>query len=482
MKTKVLLRADGHNQMGLGHVVRSLALAKMLEHDFDCQFIVREPSTSLRQLIENEGFALIQLNDQVLPAHEAQYIAHHFLRGDEIVVLDGYHFDGAYQKVIKNAAGKLVCIDDIHETHFWSDSIINHTSGISVEDYEKEDYTSLKLGFEYLLLRQPFLDAAKQRGVRKKKESEQTAFICMGGADPSNTTIKALSLCAHRGDITECHVVIGGAYLHHNELNDFCKKSRLKINIYSNLNADNMVVLMSNCDLAICPPSTVALEYLCTGHHLYLIQTADNQAYLYKYLTENQLAQNWNDFKAGVRKTVKTTAINRLFDGKSDRRLLKHFRKLDYDMHCSFRKATGRDMLLYFKWANDPMTRLQSFHPEPIKIEDHRAWFNRRMADPKVVMYIMLYRGRAVGQIRFGINGVALLSYSIDPGERGKSFGTYMVQEAIKELEKDLERSINVVGYVKKDNLASNKALSNLGFKPIASDRDSSIKYLLKAS
>lgn len=482
MRTKVLLRADGHNRMGLGHVVRSLALAKMLEQDFDCQFIVREPSHTLRQLIESEGFPLIRLNHRVLPGHEAQFIAHHFLRGDEIVVLDGYHFDSNYQKTIKQSAGKLVCIDDIHQTHFWADTIINHTSGISVEAYQNEDYTQLMLGFEYLLLRQPFLDAAKQRRPKKKKSKDQSAFICMGGADPDNATIKALAICAHREDVSECHVVIGGAYLHHDQLNDFCKRSKLKINIYSNLNADNMVVLMSNCDLAICPPSTVALEYLCTGHQLYLMQTADNQTYLHQYLTQQKLAQNWTEFTAGLSQKVDTAAINCLFDGKSDRRLLKQFRTLDYDMHCDFRKATDRDMLLYFKWANDPMTRQQSFHPESIKIEDHRAWFQQKMADPKVMMYIMQYKGKPVGQIRFGINGVALLSYSIDPGERGKSFGTYMVKQSIKELEKDLDRTINVVGYVKKDNLASNKALSNLGFEPIESDRETSIKYLLKAS
>lgn len=482
MKTKVLLRADGHNKMGLGHVVRSLALAKMLEHDFDCQFIVRDPSQTLRKLIESEGFSLIRLNERVLPAHEAQYIAHHFLRGDEIVVLDGYHFDSSYQQIIKPAAGKLVCIDDIHQTHFWADSIINHTSGISADDYAKEDYTQMNLGFEYLLLRQPFLDAAKKRSPKEKKNTAQSAFICMGGADPTNATVRALSVCAHREDVSECHVVIGSAYLHQDELNDFCERSQLKINIYRNLNADNMVVLMSNCDLAICPPSTVALEYLCTGHQLYLMQTADNQAYLQQYLIRNNLAQSWIKFAGGDEKAVKLKEIHQLFDGKSDHRLLKHFRKLDYDLHCRFRKATEGDMLLYFKWANDPMTRLQSFQPDPIQIEDHRAWYRKKMADPKVMMYIMQYKGKPVGQIRFSINGVALLSYSIDPEQRGKSFGTYMVQQAIKELEKDLERPINVVGYVKKDNLASNKALSNLGFKSIKSDQETSIKYLLQAS
>lgn len=482
MKTKVFLRADGHNKMGLGHVVRSLALAKMLERDFDCQFIVREPSRAIRELIQSEGFPLISLNEKVLVSHEAQFIAHHFLRGHEIAVLDGYHFDTNYQASIRAAAGKLVCIDDIYSTHFVADSIINHTSGIAPTNYSIEDHTDLKLGFEYLLLRQPFLEAAKQRSPVQRTPRAKSVFICMGGADPNNWVLEALSACANRSDILECNVVIGSAYQHQEALEEFQEKSLLKINLYSNLNADNMVVLMSNCDMAICPASTVALEYLCTGYELYLIQTADNQTHLYKQLINEGLAQSWDAFTAQKTPSLRRDEINRLFDGKSDRRLLKHFRALDYDLHCSFRKATSSDMLLYFKWANDPITRVQSFHPEPIQIEDHRKWFKQKIADPKVIMYILQYKNRPVGQIRFGINGVALLSYSIDPGERGKSFGTYMVKKAIQELATDLQRPINVIGYVKKDNLASNRALSNLGFEPITSDRDTSIKYLLKAS
>jgi len=468
--------------MGLGHIVRSLALAKMLEHDFDCQFIIREPSTAIRELIQMEGFSLINLNDKVLIKHEAQYIAHHFLRGNEIMVLDGYHFDGAYQARIRKAVGKLVCIDDIFSTHFYADSIINHTSGIAKNNYKTEAHSELKLGFEYLLLRQPFLEAAKHRNESKKTNKGKAAFICMGGADPNNHVLEALSACIRKTEIQECNVVLGSAYQHHDALSDFIKINSIKVNIYSNLNADNMVVLMSNCDIAICPPSTVALEFLCTGHQLILLQTAENQVHLFRYLVSRGLAQSWDDFVANRQQEIRRDEINRIFDGKSGRRLLKHFRALDYDMHCSFRKATAGDMLLYFKWANDPMTRAQSFHPDPIKIEDHRGWFTKKLDDPKVMMYILEYKGRSVGQIRFGINGVALLSYSIDPSERGKSYGTYMVKKAILQLEKDLDRSINIVGYVKKNNHASNRALSNLGFVPIASDRGTSIKYLLKAS
>ncbi len=469
--------------MGLGHIIRSLALAKMLEQEFDCHFIVRNPSQAVAQLIKEEGFNLIGLNDKILWLHEAQFIAHHFLRGEEIFVLDGYQFDTKYQQQIRTAAGKLVCIDDIHDTHFVADAIINHTSGIQTSAYRAEPYTRFHLGLPYMLLRQPFLQAAQQRAAKDAGHASlHTAFVCLGGADPNNATLQVLQECEKRADIQTCNVVIGSAFLHQQALRDFQASSSLRINIFSNLNADNMVVLMAQCDFAICPPSTVSLEYLCVGYQLILRQTAENQTNLHQYLIDNKLALSWDRFSEGQSPSFDQSNIAQLIDGKSDRRLLKLFRELDYQMNCHFRLAEEKDMLLYFKWANEPETRAQSFNPAPIKLEDHRQWFDRKMKNPKVILYILEYKGQAVGQIRFAINGVALLSYSIDRNFRGRSLGKYLLKGGLAQLQQDLDRAINIVGYVKEENIASNRALTSLGFVQMPSDKNASFKYLLQAS
>ena len=41
MKPKIYIRADGNSGIGLGHVIRSLALAEMLKEDFNCIFATR---------------------------------------------------------------------------------------------------------------------------------------------------------------------------------------------------------------------------------------------------------------------------------------------------------------------------------------------------------------------------------------------------------------------------------------------------------
>src|SRR4030095_2375161 len=82
------------------------------------------------------------------------------LKGDEIVVLDGYNFKTTYQQQIKSKGCKLVCIDDIHAYHFVADVVINHAPGIDAKQYSCEAYTQLYLGTKYVLLKKIFLDEA----------------------------------------------------------------------------------------------------------------------------------------------------------------------------------------------------------------------------------------------------------------------------------------------------------------------------------
>lgn len=482
MTTKVFLRADGHNKIGLGHIVRSLALAKMLQQDFDCYFLVQEPGEAIVRMVNEAGCTLIRLKANTDLEQEAHLITDRYLTGQEIVVLDGYHFTTTYQEILRKSACKLVCIDDIHQTHFVADVLINHTSGIKTSAYSAATHTQFHLGLAYALLRQPFLKAARQK-KRNPPTGETVAFICMGGADPINATLRTLQSCEKKASIQSCNVVIGSAYMHLASLEAFKQQSRLQINLYGNLSADKMVELMSTCDLAICPPSTVSLEYLCVGHKLYLFQTADNQSHLYQYLIHQGLALGWEDFVGDKRELQPFTAIDASeLDGYSDKRLLKIFRQLDYDLHCRFRQARPDDMLQYWTWANDPETRMQSFQKDPIKLEDHRQWYQQQLDDPKIMLYILEYKNQPIGQVRFSVNGFALLNYSIAPAFRGRSLGTHMLRGAIQRLQTDLQEPINVIGYVKKENEASNRALTRLGFQKVAHEKEEhSFKYLLKA-
>ena len=92
------------------------------------------------------------------------------------------------------------------------------------------------------------------------------------------------------------------------------------------------------------------------------------------------------------------------------------------------RPATSEDCKRLFDWRNDPRTRMNSRNPEPVGLDTHEAWLRRKLADENCRMMIAEVAGRPVGTVRADLESDAWwLSWSIDPNERGKGYGSAMV-------------------------------------------------------
>jgi UDP-2,4-diacetamido-2,4,6-trideoxy-beta-L-altropyranose hydrolase len=111
LKRKIIFRVDGNANIGLGHLVRCMALAEMLRYDFTIHFICHELHEKTRAMLESVCQELTIIKD------ETESLAK-FIASSDIVVLDGYNFNTDYQKQIKNSGCKLVCIDDLNTGYF----------------------------------------------------------------------------------------------------------------------------------------------------------------------------------------------------------------------------------------------------------------------------------------------------------------------------------------------------------------------------
>lgn len=464
MKTKVYFRVDALKGFGQGHLVRCLALAEILKPNFDCVFLTKIDVTAVANKIIKKGFNLIEVPANYLNIDEAKWIKEQYLRGNEILVLDAYYFRTDYQKEIRAAVGKLVCIDDIHDTHFLADVIINHGGGVEMDDYSCEKQTKLCLGLDFLILRKAFFDVPKRLNTNQQIN---TILICLGGEDPDNDTLKVLEKCKGINGLKKCIVVLGPAYRHRIDLADYCQKSTMNIEVFRNVSAISMASLMQQCDTAICPPSTVALEYISIGGNLFLYQTADNQKYLKTYLLSEGLAFDVEKISEILSPEL-FSARNKqrsAIDGKSPPRLLRLFQNLELELNTSFRLANLKDLKLYFEWANDKSTRQQSFSTEPISLQQHFRWFLDKINSRKHKLYVMEYKGIPVGQIRFDIiNNKAKISYSLDANYRGKGLGRRLLQGGMAKVKNDLPELVQIVGYVKPNNLASVSVFHKLNF------------------
>ncbi len=339
MSRNVIFRADGNNEIGLGHVIRCLALANILTSDFHVSFLIQEPSQSIIDEIEALNLTWIGLKKSDDYLAEAKHITNHICSKDDIIVLDGYNFGTHYQKVIRNKGCKLVCIDDSHDKHFLCDAVINHSEGINPSDYSTESHTKLYLGFKFALLRPPFLKKAKSKADHAKKA--HTVLICIGGADPLNLTQKFLKICNSVDLVEKIFVVTGGAYQFSDTLQAFAGP---RTEFLNNLSAEEMVSYMGNAFLGILPSSGISIEAIAARLPFATGYFANNQENIYHALIANNLALDLGNLILFDEEAMKLKITNifhssenfgqiirnqqKFIDGESDKRLTEIFKSL----------------------------------------------------------------------------------------------------------------------------------------------------------
>lgn len=321
MKAEIFIRADGNSQIGLGHLVRCLALANMLKTEFDITFFCKEIPTQIIEELKENQFTFKQI------VEETEFIEE--IKKDIIVVIDGYHFDTNYQKQIKARDAKLVCIDDVHDKEFYADLIINHAPGITPAAYKAQPFTKFALGHEYALLRPAFLEQAKQK---RRIEKIETVLICFGGSDYLNLTEKSLKVITSFKQVKKIIVITGAAYQQTQSLLELFEKDN-RIAHFHSLNADEMLQIMLETDLAIVPASGILFEVLAAGCIVITGSYVDNQNAILNGFNSLKAIYNTHDFsdlENCVKQVLsgKVTLNNNLIDGLSGVRLLQQIKLL----------------------------------------------------------------------------------------------------------------------------------------------------------
>lgn len=292
MNPRVFLRTDGNEKIGLGHLYRCLALSQILSDNFECCLIVKDNPVVVSIIrSHNISLKLIQAN---VEEHEEIHLLQELIRyKSDILVLDGYQFEAYYQRTCKKAGIKLVVIDDLCRGTYSADLLINHGGEMLRSSYQEKTHAKLLLGFEYLVLRREFLSRQLTQPINS---GIGVAFICFGGADPFCLTTKAVRAAFRSGCIERVMVVVGAAYQDWRSLRKLKEDLKEKIEVYTNLNAEQMVSLIAGAQLAICPASSISLEVCCVGTGLLTGTVIDNQDAIHRQLLENGCALTAGDF------------------------------------------------------------------------------------------------------------------------------------------------------------------------------------------
>ncbi|WP_375433713.1 UDP-2,4-diacetamido-2,4,6-trideoxy-beta-L-altropyranose hydrolase, partial [uncultured Hymenobacter sp.] len=377
---QVVFRADANQRIGLGHLMRCLALAEMLHQQFACRFIIRDSDSAIQDQILASGFTYDLVPSGLTLLEEATWLQQQ-VSATTILVLDGYDFDDAYRRELKRTSRALICLDDMGTQHSWCDVIVNAAGGITRAFYSPEPGATLCLGPAYALLRRPFREAA----LRPTHQPDtKRIFLNMGGADPHNHTLLVLKQLQQRFPERKVAVVTGAAYPHQQILNEYAAH-KPAVRLYHNLSAAAMAELLASCGIFVCPPSGMAYECCALGGLLLLYPTAENQRRILDFLVNANLALLFPSLPTLVDNALPDLASamqirqRAIFDGAAAQRYQQVFAALHLTYSLSIRRATTADMRLYFTWANEARVRQQAVHTAPIAWSSHQAWFTRRL-------------------------------------------------------------------------------------------------------
>jgi len=342
MGQKLFIRADATTAIGVGHIMRCIALAQAWQQARgEVTFLSHCENEELRRRILWEGFGLISVDHPGSGLENLKQIINLLQNsrrdGDNIwVVLDGYGFGPEYQESIREAGNRLMVIDDHnHLPHYHADVLLNQNLNADQLIYSCGPYTRLLLGTRYGLLRSEFLS-----WIDYKREIPKVAYkllITLGGADPNNQTLTVVRAIQQLElERLETIVLIGPVNPHMQVLQSVINQSKFPIQLISN--PDNIPELMAWADLAISASGSTAMEMLFMGLPALVIILAENQKTVAEALAHEGIAVNlgwYHDLSAAqiarkMTEMVEATDVRsemsqrgrHLVDGKGAQRVL----------------------------------------------------------------------------------------------------------------------------------------------------------------
>jgi UDP-2,4-diacetamido-2,4,6-trideoxy-beta-L-altropyranose hydrolase len=279
LKPRLFFRVDASPSIGLGHLIRSSALASMLSDFFYCILVTHDLPELLLKHSCAAFYEIIILEHPDVASFLCQ------IPNDAVIILDGYHFDYDFQVALKKEGHFLISIDDTHKTHFVSNIVINHGLNINSDDYSCEPYTKLFTGLNYMMLREPFFKMMKEE---RKIERSKNLLVIPGGSDMKDISITLLENGVEKW-FEHVHFISGAGTVSFERLMS-AARTKQNVTVHKNVNAEELIKIAKGCDISICTPSGISYELSCIGIGLILCMIAENQQHFFDFFLENKLA------------------------------------------------------------------------------------------------------------------------------------------------------------------------------------------------
>ena len=338
ISSKVYFRCDASAIYGGGHVMRCLSLAKALQsHGWSCSFLTISESKDMIPDLQN--FELLE------PDYKPD--------GADLLIVDHYDLDKAYESESRQWAKKIMVIDDLANRAHDCDVLVDQTMGRDAADYKEfvTENCDILCGSEYTLLRTQFLEKienAKQK--RRDVERAETVLVTFGSTNPDNIIQKVLSTLVK---FTSWPLTIDVVASRHAEAIKEIQELAIKItsetihSVEINLDVQNMADFMLDADLSVGGGGTTSWERACLGLPTILIELSPDQKTVAQNLNELGAVQYLGDLQhvqeADIDKAFENMRENKQLLGRMSEKAFSVCDGLGVDRICKIIETTMQE-------------------------------------------------------------------------------------------------------------------------------------------
>ncbi|MEM9942528.1 MAG: UDP-2,4-diacetamido-2,4,6-trideoxy-beta-L-altropyranose hydrolase [Planctomycetota bacterium] len=482
---RLLIRADVGPSIGVGHIMRCMAIAQQWQKvGGEVVFVTGDlPGTLARRLKRNQFLTFQIQNSKADEADARDTLKIIDAERPGWILLDGYRFDNHYQSQFSNQPAFLVVLDDYrHDGHAWADMVINQNAYGHEIGYDSQGI--ILAGPDYALLRSEFVENNENR--RPTPTKARRILVTFGGSDPDNWTLETLEVLEElnlKRLVIDC--ALGPSFQGYRSLDEFKKRTQMCVRFHQNV--DRMSHLMNRADLAVTGGGITCYELARSGVPAIVVPFVDNQIAIARTMDRlgimtsieptNQSSTK-SDFTKKLGRQIKQLIANpqqrlsmsirgqQLIDGLGSQRIVNGIRGLQFPI----RRANADDAVTLLNWRNDPEVRAASFDESPISLEMMTSWLDTKLKNPTCQIWLAEdLIGQPVGQIRFDVaedSQGSNITIVLDHRYRGLGVGRILIASACRKLFSQTEVK-QVRALVKPGNTPSERAFKAAGFRAI---------------
>ena len=298
---RIIIRTDASIEIGSGHVMRCLTVAKNLRlNGCEVIFWMQDLPGNLIDYVISEGFR------NIFKAEQA-----------DLYIIDHYGIDKEWESKIRLYTEKIAVIDDLANRKHDCELLLDQNA---LPNFESRydglvSKTCVKLlGPKYLIIRDEFIEA--RRLLRKRHEKIENLLVFMGGSDPTNETMKILE-ALEDFQFKHVDVVVGNGNVFKEQIREVCVERGYSYHCQINY----MSKLMQQADFAIGAGGSTTWERCYVGLPSSSTIVASNQREGTEYVAELGLVINLGWYSDVTSETYKQLLKNVKLKDLSERGL-----------------------------------------------------------------------------------------------------------------------------------------------------------------